>query len=205
MLEKSKKGLDKQKKTRVAAILSQNCGPMDDTAPLSLSEDALLAELITRTYKTVWKEYSAWSLRDSAAALKSLAVAEIRPDSPTDADKDPNLHVAHISDGDKTFLVADFDNEGHLAEEYTVAAKTFSADPFLPHPLYESCTPISRNLMVRDNPNDLPFIPFSDDPSYNYHVDIEEYKYFRWQSPTLKHDQDRNVTSNRTLLIGIVA
>jgi hypothetical protein len=108
-----KEGPDKQKKTRVAVILSQSCGPMDDTAPLSLSEDALLAELITRTYETVWTEYSAWSLRDSAAALKSLAVAKIRPGSPTDADKDPNLYVAHISDGDETFLVADFDNEGH--------------------------------------------------------------------------------------------
>lgn len=75
---------------------------------LALSEDALLAELITCAYKTVWTEYSAWSLRDSAATLKSLAVAKIRP---TDADKGPNLYVAHISGGDETFLVADFDNE----------------------------------------------------------------------------------------------
>ena len=169
---------------------------MDETAPLSLSEDAELVELITRTYESVWTEYAAWSLRHSAATLKSLAVGNIRPGSQTDADKDPNLYVAHISDnGDdsESFLVADFNGEGDLAEVSTVAAISICADPFRPHPPYESCTPISRNLMVGDDPNELPFIPFSDDPSYNYHVDIEEYKYFRWQSPTLKLDQDCNV------------
>jgi hypothetical protein len=164
---------------------------MDEMAPISRSEDLLL-ELITRTYESVWTEYFAWSFQNSAATLKSLAVANIQPDSQTDLDKDLlNLYVAHISDGDEPFLVADFNGEG-LAEVLTVAATSFCADPFRPHPPYESCTPISRNLMVGDDPNDLPFIPFSDDPSYNYHVDIEDYKHFRWQSPNLKQDQDCN-------------
>ncbi len=169
---------------------------MDETAPISRSEDVpkIFVELVTRTYATVWTEYFAWSLQNSAATLKSLAVANIQPDSQSDTDKDlQNLHVAHISDGDEPFLVADFNGEGDLAEVLTVAAIWFCADPFRPHPPYESCTPISRNLMVGDDPNDLPFISFSDDPSYNHHVDIEEYKYFRWQSPNLKQDQDCNV------------
>jgi hypothetical protein len=53
---------------------------------------------------------------------------------------------------------------------------------------YEACTPISRNLMIGDDSDFLPFIPNSDDPSYDYTYDIHEHKYFAWHR--LNRDPD---------------
>jgi len=46
---------------------------------------------------------------------------------------------------------------------------------------YESCTPLSRNLMVGDDSENLPAFHFSDDPNYPTGLENQEYKYFSWQ------------------------
>ena len=105
-------------------------------------------------------------------------------DFPTNTeDSDPEPEVTNLSDDDLPFTVTNFD-KNRITEEYTlIGESTFLDHPFRPHPPYEVFMPVTRNLMVGDDPNDLPFIPFADDPSYDYSLDIEEHKYFRWQRP----------------------
>lgn len=171
---------------------------MDESASILRFEAApkSSAELITHAYKTAWTEYFSWSLRYSAATLDSLAAQNKKPECNSFMDRDHrNLYVAQVSNDNEQFLVTYFSKEEDTPTELlTVAVDSVCLDrPFRPHAPYESCTPISRNLMVGDDPDDLPFIFFSDDPSYDYYVDIEEYKYFRWQLPNLKHNEDCNV------------
>jgi histone-lysine N-methyltransferase EZH2 len=69
-------------------------------------------------------------------------------------------------------------------------ALVLNADPFPPYPSYNACAPISRNITVGDDPDKLPFIPFADDPDYDYDLDIEHHSYFAW--PNLTQDPDSN-------------
>jgi len=78
---------------------------------------------------------------------------------------------------------------GDTTDEYSIRGRMYYVDQnFRGHPPYESCTPLSRNLMVGDDPDHLPFIPFADDPAYNFHLDIEEHSYFRWNQSCLDPD-----------------
>ncbi|KAF8970309.1 hypothetical protein BDZ97DRAFT_1652502, partial [Flammula alnicola] len=62
-----------------------------------------------------------------------------------------------------------------------------------PYPPYDSCIPISRNIMRGDDPDYLPFIPFSDDPTYDYTYDNDHHKYFAWHKPDRDPDCARYV------------
>jgi len=46
---------------------------------------------------------------------------------------------------------------------------------------YESCTPLSRNLMVGDDSENLPAFHFSDNPNYPTELENQEHQYFSWQ------------------------
>ncbi|KAF6753660.1 hypothetical protein DFP72DRAFT_813858 [Ephemerocybe angulata] len=52
---------------------------------------------------------------------------------------------------------------------------------FLRHPGYDSCTPAARNIMVGDDSDYMPFMPFADDPSFGWKAYSNEYKYLAWQ------------------------
>ncbi|KAE9398446.1 SET domain-containing protein [Gymnopus androsaceus JB14] len=52
--------------------------------------------------------------------------------------------------------------------------------PFKPAPSFDSCTPISNNQFTGDDPNDMPFIPLADDPSFDWKTHCEKYKSFSW-------------------------
>jgi hypothetical protein len=55
-------------------------------------------------------------------------------------------------------------------------------------PAHEYCTPITRNLFLGDDPHDLPFIPFADDPTFDLARYLEEYKTFSWRESAVDPD-----------------
>ncbi|KAJ7484132.1 hypothetical protein FB451DRAFT_1028361 [Mycena latifolia] len=59
---------------------------------------------------------------------------------------------------------------------------------FPPLPAHEHCTQIARNIFQGDDPHDLPFIPFADDPTFDQAKYLEEYEAFSWEEPTVDPD-----------------
>jgi histone-lysine N-methyltransferase EZH2 len=137
---------------------------------------------------TVWEDYSEWSDRYNASTLKFLTAQDSRQqlDLRTDFEEtESDTCLVHVTDDDDLlFTVTELDVDGFTTREYVIKGTSLNVDQiFRPHPPYESCAPISRNLMVGDDPDDPPFIQFADDPTYNFRLDIEEHKYFWWNRP----------------------
>lgn len=65
----------------------------------------------------------------------------------------------------------------------------FSAPP--PLPAHEYWTPSLRSISVGDDPSELPFMPFPDDPAFNHADFLEEYTNFGWRTSML--DPDCNI------------
>ncbi|KAK7042070.1 Pre-mRNA splicing factor [Favolaschia claudopus] len=60
--------------------------------------------------------------------------------------------------------------------------------PFAALAEQEFCTPTARNIFLGDDPHNMPFLPFPEDPSFNHNRYAEEYKGFSWeQQPSLDH------------------
>ncbi|KAI0708772.1 hypothetical protein C8T65DRAFT_650065 [Cerioporus squamosus] len=50
-----------------------------------------------------------------------------------------------------------------------------------PYPSYESCAPINANILHGDDPNYLPFIPFADEPTFDFRDYVYDHKGLAWQ------------------------
>ncbi|KAJ7508873.1 hypothetical protein B0H11DRAFT_1703540 [Mycena galericulata] len=57
---------------------------------------------------------------------------------------------------------------------------THIEDRLPPLPEHEYCTPTARNIFQGDDPHELPFIPFADDPAFDRAKYSEEYKAVSW-------------------------
>lgn len=154
---------------------------------MTKSDEATLVETVLSVYKSVWEEYSLWSDQHDASTLESLNAPLHNSPCWNVGAENPDVSVRG-SDGDHLFAFTSFNSDGHAIEIRDVAVGLLTLAPFQPHSPYESCTPISRSLMVGDDSDALPFMPFSDDPMYDFNFDIEEYKYFRWQQEEMHPD-----------------
>ncbi|KAJ6479302.1 hypothetical protein C8R47DRAFT_983573 [Mycena vitilis] len=61
-------------------------------------------------------------------------------------------------------------------------------DSFPPLPAYEYWTPSARNIFHGDDPDDLPYIPFADDPTFDHAKFLREYSTFSWDEPPVDPD-----------------
>ncbi|KAJ7747839.1 hypothetical protein B0H16DRAFT_1850398, partial [Mycena metata] len=53
---------------------------------------------------------------------------------------------------------------------------------------HEYCTPATRNISQGDDPNDLPFIPFADDPSFDHASYLHAFARYSWERPVADPD-----------------
>jgi histone-lysine N-methyltransferase EZH2 len=167
--------------------------PSDPDPEDSADHSEGIKALVSSVYQSVWREYSSWDRENCQKTLHDLSRRGHRETSHTiplqsgprrlrrelkaakavpaqyeesfevwdiRVDATPELHMLHIS-----------------ATDVVKAAKTSKS------PSYESCTPVSRNIMVGDDSDYMPFIPNADDPTYDNSFDIAEHKYFAWQQP----------------------
>lgn len=148
--------------------------------------------LVLEVYRSVWEEYSEWSDYYNASTLKSLEAPAPRfsLDLLIDLEETDSTDSTPLSyDNDLKFSFSELNSDGSTIDEYVISTNVVTVDQsFRPHPPYESCTPITRNLMVGDDPDTLPFIPFVDDPKYDYRLYAEEHSHFRWQEPFVDPD-----------------
>ncbi|KAF9442123.1 SET domain-containing protein [Macrolepiota fuliginosa MF-IS2] len=138
--------------------------------------------LVLDTFRSCWESFYGWKQTHDVENLSSLMRDVDITDDP--ASPQPTLDIENSKPQDPyapTFSVAEYNSDGEPAENYTLNSEDFEIEPIQPHPNYASCTPISRSIIVGDDSNYMPFIPYSDDPEFNYEAQIEHYGYFAWQ------------------------
>jgi len=164
-------------------------------------------DFVLGTYGSVWAEHASHHVehcRNSFISLKRSHPRRRRPPPRSTLFADHSLSramAASTSSVDphpeplqfESFAIYEYDtaNETSLPRLRETKALVLTASPpFPPYPSYNSCAPISRSIMVGDDSEELPFIQFADDPTYDYHLDIENHGYFAW--PNLTQDPDSN-------------
>lgn len=127
--------------------------------------------LVSRIYAQSSADYREWSVNDSATALSNLSTRHKVPPPSLPAQN------ASLESTDTEWEVTDYNAQ----ETYFLPAEDDIMSELVPsYAPYECCTPTTRNIMVGDDSDYLPFIPFADDPSYDWSFDISQHKYVAW-------------------------
>ncbi|KAJ3548227.1 hypothetical protein NMY22_g1340 [Coprinellus aureogranulatus] len=132
--------------------------------------------MVLQTLYACIEDYREFDTSYCKDALSSLRVDNLDLlDSPAPPVELPD------SDGDLSsgeFVFYDYENNEE-ARVYPV--NVYAGAEFLPHPAYEICTPASRNIKVGDDPDQMPYLPFADDPTFDYGPYNNEHGYLSWQ------------------------
>lgn len=84
-----------------------------------------------------------------------------------------------------------------------ITADVVSIPEFSPYLEYESVTPTSRSIFQGDDDDSMAFIPYPEDPTFDFFDHTYEYKTFSWQDKF--HDPDSTlVDKNCFLLAGLI-
>ncbi|KAF5318589.1 hypothetical protein D9619_010990 [Psilocybe cf. subviscida] len=132
---------------------------------------AKLKVVVARIYAQSWADYREWSAKNADGVLASLSTRQNTPLPPLPAQSAPTQLTS------TEWEITDYDTQ----ETYFLPAEdVIISDLVLPYAPYECCTPATRNILVGDDSDHLPFIPFSDDPKYDWPFDTNEHKYVAW-------------------------
>lgn len=148
--------------------------------------------VVSQVYKSVWDDFSVWEQDHCRQTLQSLS-RPFRPHlnplviSPQPTPEEPPSRP-NAPSGIAAESFDDWDMENGSASTVLVTVHTIHKGQLLQSFTYETCTSISRNLMIGDDSDFLPFIPNSDDPNYDYTYDIDEHKFFAWHQPNRDPD-----------------
>jgi hypothetical protein len=153
--------------------------------------------LVLSVYQTTWNEFYLWEQDYSRQTLHSLARMP-PPSQCSTREQTGNRSSNHeysdtVTTGTdentepKSFTVLDYAH-GDIDSpvESTLSVESINVVPQLePCPPYEMCTPARRNIHVGDDFEEMPFLPFADDPSFDPSslIDLDEFKVFEWQLP----------------------
>ncbi|ESK92877.1 histone-lysine n-methyltransferase ezh1-like [Moniliophthora roreri MCA 2997] len=152
-------------------------------------------QLVGSVFRDVWFAFYRWQETYQKSSIESLR-------APNPSKPQQNSMTSLFKD------TADAENEYLYITNFDSPSGTIRI-PFMPpieikHTIlsqpslsYDSCTPISRNLMVGDDPSDMPFIPLADDPIFPIQANMSFYKAFAWQNMQL-NDPDMKVISIQT-------
>ena len=168
-------------------------------------EQSIPEHVIQEVYRTTWTDFYDWEQYHVAETLHSLA-RPIEPPNTTQIILLPtpdSSQKGESKQGDWDeggyFAVLDYDYDANpngtepRVTTSTLTPQTLEVTNVLdPYPAYEVCTPVNRNILVGDDSEYLPFLPFSDDPTFDHlaHIVDSEYRYFEWQVPNRDPDCD---------------
>lgn len=161
---------------------------------------------IRSVFKRAWKEYYEWEGPNTRSILSirpaPMEETKARPypnfcppatilatehSSITSLDDVANCN--HSVDETEGFSICQFTEDGILAlEEVATGADVIALTEFAPCTDYEACAAIPANLLQGDDSDDMPFIPFADDPKFDAVEHCHEYSRFAWQVTNVDPD-----------------
>jgi hypothetical protein len=147
-------------------------------------------KLVRSTFKTVWTEFYAWEQVYSQDAIDSLAIPLPVPIATSSFESlqisEPSRNKPGLRrSAGETLTVSDCSSSRPRHERISV--ETIICDAFDPYPPYESCTPCTTSIFHGDDVDDMPFIPYADDPDFDIVDHMGEYPRLEWQ------DKQKNV------------
>ena len=152
--------------------------------------------LVHDVYKATWHDFYTWEQDHCLRTLHSLArtpssspprSAEIKTRSLSNCDLSLEAAVVDKTTEEESFTLHDYSRDTPAIS--TLSAQTINViNPFKACPPYEICTPVSRNIYVGDDFEDMPFIQLVDDPTFDLAAHTADYKRFEWQLPNRDPD-----------------
>lgn len=164
--------------------------------PAVVPEDAVIidediADLIRRISQEVLDDFHASETFSSQQSLEHLACSH--PSFALDFGLPTHGDVQELPQVDGTDLrvggisiIHSFDDEGSPTQDiFDAHAQSSAEDYFEDYPLYESCLPRSINLVVGDDSDDVPFVPYADDDDFDCEGYMDEHRGVSWQGPQM--------------------
>jgi hypothetical protein len=157
---------------------------------------------ILAVYQDVWNEFYSWEGGHCATTIDELLAI------PTGLLKIPGQHwdleAFEIEEGmdlestpsDNSFAIFNYDSR---TKRHLNAVTIPFRSPIEPHPCYQMCTPISRNIAWRigdwNDQINIPFLPYSNEERFDMHEYLTSFEGthppFEWQN-MIDPDRKRN-------------
>lgn len=144
----------------------------------------------TKVYRSLWAEFYSWEQAFCSQTLERLSNPGFRPRSLPD-EKDTisiyGLPVVSSSSEQELFTYQDISPDSTVTVKFTLCPnpKIVEAKSLEPCAGYTACTPASTNIILKEDPSLLPFIPYADDPLFGMDDYLSRFGWFTWQ-----HDMD---------------
>ncbi|KAI0750473.1 hypothetical protein C8Q74DRAFT_1211933 [Fomes fomentarius] len=157
--------------------------------------------LVVSQYQAAWNDYYAWEPDYSAKKLASLRATDrnLAASSSRITQLDPLLDALEHSEPRPTASkdvssqsMCFVDTMGRIHPKYlhVEEIRIPDCDVPRPYPPYESCTPISRNLLHGDDPIYMAFLPLADDSKFDSTNYADLHTGFAWQEEYEYRDSD---------------
>ena len=182
-------------------MLSSNVDPSNSTQYIT-------DEFASSVFRQTWKDFYNWESSYCRRAIDSLRGISNGPRTrkpPSDDEafiEDDQLinnaprrgGILTMSTDDDDFLTVEtYSEDGKISKITHVPVQTISISSLhelKPYSAYEGCTPISRNIFLGDDSDHLPFIPFADDPGFDWAENAEFFTYLAWESRFFDPDRE---------------
>ena len=156
-----------------------------DQGDLPVSNDDLLEStttLVSSVFRQVWQEFYDWKEGYCHDALNSLAsdLGECLT----------NQRVAESSRASRNqhLLEVKAKMEKCLQDDLEVTTEEVVAPEIRPYSTYEACAFIQNNIWKGNDSPRMPFIPYADEPGFDYMEHSAKYDAFAWQAESRDPD-----------------
>ena len=162
----------------------------------TLSEQELSTpELVRSVLSQVQTEFTAWNVAYCHQILTSLAAPStwrscLHPDlrlasmdaTPRSSSDVPSVSPVANSPAPLVFQEL-YSPDGVVIESSSMKLEIFHLSSSLePHPPYESCSPLHRSVFKGDDSDNMDFIPYADDHTFDQTNHTYHYGTFSWQN-----------------------
>ncbi|KAL0957932.1 hypothetical protein HGRIS_000113 [Hohenbuehelia grisea] len=145
-------------------------------------------------FREAWSQFWLWEQTDSSEQLAGLRSSDASnagtdtisniPTTLSEGDTLPNER-AQSTDTKSSCEVMTFEDDNDIQTSILVL-DSYEIDPetlIQATPAYESFTPTNSNIYVGDDSDDMPFVPFFDDKTFNVDGHSAEYARLAWEAP----------------------
>lgn len=147
-------------------------------------------ETAYRVYNDLWNDFYDWERDYCEKALSSISRLSPRTNNlPNHSTVESNYFPTH--DDVEYFVMEDSDPRTGRVTSSILAAEPFLVERWDPHPRYNTCTSISRNVpaIPVDGYSRISFIPLADDENFDFENYLEDFEDFKWQNDFIDPDR----------------